>query len=297
MSTVQCNCGNFIATQNAAPDGTLQCVRCGNVLSVKSNPFSSPPQVVGAAAEPSNGMAILGFILSIVSLVGCIITAPFGAVISYLALSKPGQRGLAIAGLVIGIVQSCFLLLAVGYVLIMIFIVGSLAAGAAGAVAAAAAEMQIEVTQETLNEKHREIYAWKEEKDSFPSQEEGDAMVSDARDAWSNPIHYTIDGEEYQLVSGGPDGVLGNEDDISVDLHSIPAPVVEMPKDNFDQFIDGEFEKIESQLKEKQDELKDKLENSLQDLPRTPDLPNVPRFPDRPETPDLPNIPGLRSRK
>lgn len=65
-------------------------------------PYPQPP----VNLAPTNGLAIAGFTCSLVGL--CIgIAALPGLILSAIALSKPGGRGLAIAGLVLGILGGC----------------------------------------------------------------------------------------------------------------------------------------------------------------------------------------------
>jgi hypothetical protein len=61
------------------------------------------------APQPSNGMAIASMVLGIVSIITAIIPfigmiawilAPLGLILGFIALNKPGGRGMAIAGLI-----------------------------------------------------------------------------------------------------------------------------------------------------------------------------------------------------
>ena len=43
-------------------------------------------------------------------------------------------------------------------------------------------------------------------------------------DPWGNPFTYESDGRQFKIVSGGPDGQLGNEDDITYPEEQAAAP-------------------------------------------------------------------------
>ena len=89
------NCPNCSATNQTSGF----CTECGQSLS------SSTPVVSKAAPVASRGMVITGFVLSLVGLI--VLAVPFGiasTVISAIARSR-GARGMATAGLVIGIID------------------------------------------------------------------------------------------------------------------------------------------------------------------------------------------------
>ncbi|MGZ8370413.1 MAG: hypothetical protein ACXWVH_05085 [Caulobacteraceae bacterium] len=120
-------------TPSAAPSATVQ------------NVYVQPP-----AASHSNGFATASLVLGIISLVmafipvvGMIawITAPLGAILGGVALTKPAGRGLAIGGLATSIIALliCF----------MWATVFGAAISAAGASANAAANAQVEATPST----------------------------------------------------------------------------------------------------------------------------------------------------
>ena len=67
----------------------------------------------------NNGFAVAGFVVSLVSLVsgtfGGVFLSPVGLGLSLYALKRPGQRGLAIAGAVLGGIGLLILILIVGF--------------------------------------------------------------------------------------------------------------------------------------------------------------------------------------
>ena len=40
------------------------------------------------------------------------------------------------------------------------------------------------------------------------------AEESKIRDAWDNPYEYSAEGKSFKIISPGPDGIVGNEDDV-----------------------------------------------------------------------------------
>src|SRR4051812_164334 len=55
--------------------------------------------------QPTNPLAIAGFIVSLIGMLGCLILGPVGMVISAFALRRK-PRGFAIAGLILGILAT-----------------------------------------------------------------------------------------------------------------------------------------------------------------------------------------------
>ncbi len=45
--------------------------------------------------------------------------------------------------------------------------------------------------------------------------EEGFLDANGLKDAWGNPFEYKVTGKKYTIVSAGPDGVFGTDDDLS----------------------------------------------------------------------------------
>jgi hypothetical protein len=62
------------------------------------------PQSYEPAAAPTNGLAVAGFVCSIVGFFVFGVLAVVGLILSAVALGRPQGRGMAVAGLVIGIV-------------------------------------------------------------------------------------------------------------------------------------------------------------------------------------------------
>ena len=105
MSKFCSNCGAEVS------DGFAFCEKCGTPVQAPENqaPSYNAPQYAPAAKQDSNGMAIGGFVCSLVGLLLCCggIVSIIGLVLSIIGLSKSKQmngsgKGLAIAGIIIG---------------------------------------------------------------------------------------------------------------------------------------------------------------------------------------------------
>ncbi|HMN40185.1 MAG TPA: hypothetical protein PKE29_05020 [Phycisphaerales bacterium] len=71
------------------------------------------PVVIHQHVTPTNGLGTAGFIVSLVGLMGtCGVLSPLGMVFSFIALFKR-PRGLAIAGFILGLIGSIWLVVAV----------------------------------------------------------------------------------------------------------------------------------------------------------------------------------------
>jgi hypothetical protein len=74
----------------------------------------SQQNVVYVRSEASNGMGLAGFIISLVGLMSCGLVSPIGLVLSWIGLSKE-PKGLAIAGLVLGLLGSLWIVVALAF--------------------------------------------------------------------------------------------------------------------------------------------------------------------------------------
>lgn len=92
------------------------------------DPYSSGYAPAYRPAPPTSNTALTGFILGLIAMAGCSITAPVGLVFSILGMkaTAPGAspelsgRGFAIAGLVLSILGTLGLLLLVAYFVLII---------------------------------------------------------------------------------------------------------------------------------------------------------------------------------
>lgn len=81
-------------------------------------------------AQSENGMAVAGFVCSLLGLISCGILSPIGLIISWIAQAKQ-KSSLGLAGLVMGIIGSLWMIIALIFGLFAV-ILGALgiAAGA-----------------------------------------------------------------------------------------------------------------------------------------------------------------------
>ena len=237
MSTIQCVCGTRFSVDRAAPDGTVFCPSCGQALAPLANdgvgkaytgapPLVSPDMnhgqyvggTYGGAATPSQGNpgAVVGFILSILSLMGCLILAPIGLFVSVKGLGREENRGLAIAGVVISSIQSVALLFVVGYFIVVIFVIGGITAASATALSQASASLQRQMqTDIVLEQAYMEVIQYEAENDRWPTGKEGGEIVEAFVDGWGHPLVFDATSDEgWRVVSVGEDGRFDTYDDI-----------------------------------------------------------------------------------
>ena len=81
-------------------------------MSVPPQPAAQPPVTHVTVQHPaSNNLGLAGFITSLLGLISCGVLAPIGLILSLIGLTKR-PRGFAIAGTVIGVIGSIFLVVA-----------------------------------------------------------------------------------------------------------------------------------------------------------------------------------------
>lgn len=195
-----------------------------------------------SAERGSNGLGVAGFVVSLIGLVCSMgVISPIGLVMSLFALGRQ-PRGLAIAGVVLGAIGTC------GLVLSLIFIPIALAfvLAAAGLTAAAVAigglggpgtEAQVEMFILATNIEQRT-----KQTGSVPaSLDEITAKMGTPQytDPWDKPYRYEVtqDGSAFRLYSSGPDGIPANADDVRFEIpvqmggpsHLDPTPAVAEP--------------------------------------------------------------------
>lgn len=64
-------------------------------------------------ANDSNGVAMAGFVCSLMGLISCGLLSPVGLILSMMGMGKQANKGLAIAGLVMGIIGSIWVIVAI----------------------------------------------------------------------------------------------------------------------------------------------------------------------------------------
>ncbi len=162
-------------------------------------------------ADVPNGLAVAGFVCSLVGVFSAGLLCPIGLVLSLVALGRPGQRGFAIAGALIGAFGTM-----VG-VLILIVAGAALLAFFGVAFLLLSGPEKLEVTADFVHLVVR-VKAYEEEVGHLPDSldalwiEEGRGL-----DPWGQPYQYSIiPGAKlgFDLLSAGPDGEISTDDDI-----------------------------------------------------------------------------------
>ena len=178
-------------------------------------PPPTQPMFVQVPPPDSNGMGIAGFVLSLLGLVSCGLLSPIGLIISVFGLHKE-PRGLAIAGLILGIVGSTWMaLFGLGMVLAFLGIGAGLgAAGSAIAVAGAALETEVAI-QTAAGVVHQYVL---DHGGVLPTREQWVKMMDEAEadtvDAWGNELQLRARADgEFEVRSAGLDGLFDTDDD------------------------------------------------------------------------------------
>ncbi len=161
------------------------------------------------AAPSENGLGIAGFILSLVGLLSCGLLSPLGLIFSFAGMFRR-PRGLAIAGLVLGLVGSI-------WVVVLVVVVGLGAIFACISVAAPAhARAQDVMTQAAMTAAVARIEEFRVEHNALPDQEEGQDLIAGSRDAWGRALRYErYSPEDYDVRSAGGDGRFDTPDDLT----------------------------------------------------------------------------------
>lgn len=165
------------------------------------NPYAGGGYDDGSAGDGRNTLGLVGFIVSLASIITCCSIAPLGLLLSFLGLFK-APRGLAIAGTIIGGVFSLIFLLGT------VFMIAFWSMIEQGAVVGAT---EIEV-RSFANQNGR-----------LPDATEYDALLQSANMNLPGfiqpnmPFAYDyqlIDANTYEVTLGGVDGQLGTHDDV-----------------------------------------------------------------------------------
>lgn len=170
----------------------------------------------GRQTTDTNPVGLAGFIVSLVSLVACGgLLSPVGLILSLVGCFRQ-PRGLAIAGLVLGIIGSG------AFILGIVAFGVALVAGAIALIFGASFLGQTLETSFDANEVRKAIVAYERAEGRLPD-ELGDMASLDegaAHDFWDTPYRMEIDesSRQFTLVSLGEDKTLGTGDDIRITL-------------------------------------------------------------------------------
>lgn len=162
-------------------------------------------------AEPKNGLAVAGLVISIIGWLTGSLLCPIGLILSLVALGRPGGRGTAIAGIVIGGLGTCLGAIAA------IVVTALIAAGAVALFAVAESEkIQISTDMALIA-----VALEKERDDSGYLPASLSELGLDRHllvDPWGDDYRYVLmdDAPGYDLISNGEDGEPGTDDDIAL---------------------------------------------------------------------------------
>ena len=160
----------------------------------------------------TNGLGLAGFVLSLIGLCSGGALSPIGLIVSFIAIFRR-PRGLAIAGLVLGILGSTWLVVALTVVGVTV-----IAAMLAGLIAGQGA---LEATVDGWRIRDA-IVAAQDDTGALPASVEGLSLDADTlQDRWGRPYRITIDADAslIRIESDGPDGETGTDDDVSVEIN------------------------------------------------------------------------------
>lgn len=188
---------------------------------MQPEPYVAPP-------KKENAMGLTGFVVSLVGLFLCGIPSLIGLILSAIGLKKE-PRGLAIAGVIIGLIGIVQLagVSVIGYRWVR------MTQDVFSEMNAILAEAQLEQAAVEIGK------AW-EEQQQIPTQEEGEEMLIGKNDMMNNSLVYETDGTSFSIRSAGPDGVLDTEDDTVVGPFEDPQAAIDLESDFEDWGLDDD---------------------------------------------------------
>lgn len=166
-----------------------------------ANPYQPGP----SASQPTNGLGIAGFVLSLVGiLLTCGTLNVISLPVSLVALAwKP--RGMAIAGTIISLIGVAFLAL-IGWGIVATIIWGKGVADEIG---------KVIQTQSVISESKNAIENHRLEHNTLPDGIEGNKLVVEKKDGWGTELRYEVEGDSYLIRSAGPDKQFDTSDDLT----------------------------------------------------------------------------------
>lgn len=179
----------------------------------------------GRPTTDTNPVGLAGFIVSLVSLVACGgLLSPVGLILSLFGCFRQ-PRGLAIAGVVLGLVGSG------AFILGIVLLGAGLIIGAIALIFGASFLGQTLETSFDANEVRKAIVAYERAEGSLPTAMSDLSTLDEhaAHDLWDTPYRLEIDSADRQftLISLGKDKTLGTDDDIRITL-----PIASMDGDD-----------------------------------------------------------------
>lgn len=169
----------------------------------------------GQPAQPVqqvNGLGLAGFICSLVGFCTGGLLSPIGLILSLIALGKP-PRGFAIAGVVIGALGSCGIIIAVLFFpLALIGMLGALGIGA-GLASLLGPDLEVRIDTIALQTAIADVQS---DTGRIPISVDELTEIPEflRRDPWGRPYSiYQIPTNDFVIVSYGEDGQPGTDDD------------------------------------------------------------------------------------
>ncbi len=162
------------------------------------------------SAPETNGLGLAGFIVSLVGLCSGGALSPIGLILSFVALFRV-PRGFAIAGFVIGLVGTLWMVFVVA--VIGVAVVGGVVAGLIAGRGHFETTIEGWLIRDAAIAVYQETGAWPTGPDEL-TRLDGHILL----DRWDRPYRIEIDPEARRLTvtSDGPDGSPDTDDDISV---------------------------------------------------------------------------------
>ncbi|MCH8822571.1 MAG: type II secretion system protein GspG [Planctomycetes bacterium] len=175
---------------------------------------------VDVPVPQQNTLAIVGLVVSVLGLLGSGgILCPIGLIISLIALGKPYGRGWAIGGVVVGLLGTCFGVVAIVFlgaaVMAAIAVVGA-GLGVFALVATQGENIQISADMLSIADS---VVIYEDKNGSLP--EDLDALDIDKptlMDPWGRPYRYILTERKpgFEITSWGADGQPATDDDVRV---------------------------------------------------------------------------------
>ena len=174
--------------------------------------------VVTGRPAGTNGLGVAGFVLSLVGWFSCGFFSPLALILSAVALRRE-PRGLAIAGLILGILGSTwFFIWGLGFILALL--------GIGVAANYVATDMRTDLA---LTQAANLVFNYQEETGEVPADDAQFAQLLrdselEQHDAWARALRYRRLGPgKFEIRSAGHDGKFETDDD-SVFAQETPLP-------------------------------------------------------------------------
>jgi hypothetical protein len=168
---------------------------------VSTNPYAGSQRA--APKDEFNGWGVAGFVTAILGIFTCGFLHPLSLLISLVGLMwKP--RGLAIAGVIISVLGSGFLMIS-GYALVLGFL---------GMKEFVTEEGKRFNTNTTLSEAAQVIERHQASTGELPDPIEGNKLLMEMQDAWGQSLRYETSDRKFVIRSAGPDRQMNTADDL-----------------------------------------------------------------------------------